>query len=66
MQWIPSALLSVHVYIQSPRNFHLARKICFYLVPLFSCLSLSAEDEELCIIINCHLLSLICSCVRNG
>ena len=51
MQWIPSVL-------RLSRNFHLARRIFFYLVPLFSCLSLTAEDEELCIIIVCLLLAL--------
>lgn len=55
MQWIPSVL-------RLSRNFHLAQKIFFYLVPLFSCLSLTAEDGELCIIIDCLLLSH--SCVR--
>ncbi|KAH9998299.1 hypothetical protein BJV77DRAFT_745158 [Russula vinacea] len=58
MQWIPSVL-------RLSRNFHLARKIFFYLVPLFSCLSLTAEDG------NCVSLLIACyshtrACVRNG
>ena len=60
--------LSVLPFIQreSSELFQLARRIfALYLVPLFFLLlSLTAEDEELCIIIICLLLSLMRACVR--
>jgi len=56
MQWIPSVCLSTCIY-KVPGTFIYHGRFALSST-LFSCLCLSAEDEELCIIINSLLFSL--------